>query len=218
MNGKKVNPDEIREIKLLRSQGYSIIEISNKLNRPKTTIFRYIKGIEILPEFLKNWAGKRGGSKKRKVLKESESLREARSLIPDLTYREKLILLSALYWGEGSKGDFGLSNTDPNLIKVFIGCLEDLFKIDKTKLRVSIRTYEDLDREKCLNFWAEITGVKKENFVNVNILKGKKKGKLEYGMCRVRVAKGGDLLKKVLAINSLVASCPRSSVDRTQTS
>ena len=101
-----MNPDEIREIKLLRSQGYSIIEISNKLNRPKTTIFRYIKGIEILPEFLKNWAGKRGGSKKRKVLKESESLREARSLIPDLTYREKLILLSALYWGEGSKGDF----------------------------------------------------------------------------------------------------------------
>ena len=62
MNGRKVTLGEINKIKLLRSQGYSIIEIGNKLKRPKTTIFRYVQGVKILPKFFKNWAGKRGGS------------------------------------------------------------------------------------------------------------------------------------------------------------
>lgn len=216
MNGKKVNLDELHKIKLLRSQGYSIIEIASKLKRPKTTIFRHIQGVEILPEFLKNWAGKRGGSKKRKILKEIKSLKEAKELIQELSYKEKFILLSALYWGEGSKRDFGLSNTDPNLIKVFIACLKEVFKIDKTKLRVSIRIYEDLNKEECLNFWSKVTGVQKENFVNVNILAGKKKGKLEYGMCRVRVIKGGDFLKKIMSINKVVTDIivPIAQLDR----
>ena len=100
---------------------------------------------------------------------------------------------------------FGLSNTDPNLIRVFVNCLEDVFKVDKTRLRISARTYEDLDKEKCLDFWSQITGVRKDNFVSVNILAGKKKGKLEHGMCRVRVLKGGDILKKIVAVNKVIA-------------
>lgn len=216
MNGKRVSPKEVSKIKLLRSQGYSIIEIGNELKRPKTTIFRYIQDVEILPEFLKNWVGKRGGSRKRKRLKEIKSLEKAKDLIHELSYREKFILLSALYWGEGSKKDFGLSNTDPNLIRVFITCLRDVFKIDKTKLRVSIRIYEDLDKEKCLDFWSKITGVRKENFVNVNILAGKKKGKLEYGMCRVRVVRGGDFLKSIVSINKVITDLivPIAQLDR----
>jgi len=205
MNGKKVGPNEIKKIKTLRSHGYSIIEIGKKLNRPKTTVFRYVLGIEVLPKYLKNWAGKRGGSKKRKALKEAESLGEARKLIKELSYKEKFILLSALYWGEGSKKSFGLSNTDPNLIKVFLKCLKDLFGVDAVRLRVSIRIYEDLSRQKCLDFWSKVTGVQRDNFVSVNILKGKKQGKLEYGMCRIRVAKGGDLLKKITSLNKTIA-------------
>ncbi len=216
MNGRKVTLEEIRKIKLLRSQGHSIIEIGNELKRPKTTIFRYIQDVKVLPEFLKNWAGKRGGSKKRQLLKEKKSLEEARELISELSYREKFILLSALYWGEGSKKSFGLSNTDPNLIRVFIACLKDVFKIDKTRLRVSIRIYEDLNKEKCLDFWSGITGIQKENFVNVNILAGKKKGKLEYGMCRVRVLKGGDFLKKIVGVNKVITDLivPIAQLDR----
>jgi hypothetical protein len=205
MNGKKVSLSEEKEIKELRSHGYSIIEIGKKLNRPKTTVFRYIQGIGVLPEYFKNWAGKRGGSKKRKALKEAESLKEAQKLIQELSYKEKFILLSALYWGEGSKKSFGLSNTDPNLIRVFLKCLKDLFEVNATSLRVSIRIYEDLDRQKCLNFWSKVTGVQKKSFVSVNILKGKKKGKLKYGMCRIRVKKGGDFLKRIIGINKVVA-------------
>jgi restriction system protein len=59
-----------------------------------------------------------------------------------------------------------------------------------------------------------------EKFVNVNVLRGKKKGKLKYGMCRVRILKGGDMLKYMRALNNRIVNifCSRSSTDRAQVS
>ena len=54
--------------------------------------------------------------------------------------------------------------------------LKKLFRISQEDLRVSIRIYEDLDRNKCLQFWSKITGTSVNDFVSVNVLKGKKKG------------------------------------------
>lgn len=196
--------EKIDKIKLLRSQGFSLPEISNQVKVPKTTVFRYIQGVNMLPEFLSTWRGKRGGSIKRKLQKEQKALEEGKKLVGQLSSKEKLLFISALYWAEGSKKDFGLSNTDPALIKVFIEGLKDIFGLKQNELKVSVRIYEDLDREKCLAFWSNITGIPKENFINVNVLPGKKKGKLEYGMCRIRVTKGGDLLKKIIGINKAV--------------
>ncbi len=73
-----------------------------------------------------------------------------------------------------------------------------------------------LNIDKCLNFWSKITGIRKEDFVNVNILAGKKKVKLEYWMCRVRVIKGGDLLKKIKSINKVITDLivPIAQLDR----
>jgi hypothetical protein len=62
-----------------------------------------------------------------------------------------------------------------------------------------------MDEEMCLDFWSSVTGVSKDKFVNVDILEGKKKGKLKYGMCRIRVTKGGNLLKYIQAIQNRVA-------------
>ncbi len=205
MGKKKLNSDVVEKIKLLRTQGYSLPEISVQVKVPRTTVFRYIKNVKILSEFLKEWSVKRGGSRKRKLLKENQAFDEAKNLVGKLSEKDKLLFLSALYWGEGSKKDFGLSNTDPRLIKFFVNGLRQVFGIDDHRLRISLRLYEDLDKEKCLNFWSEVVNIPRENFVSINILNGKKRGKLEYGMCRVRVLKGADLLKKVFAVNKIVA-------------
>jgi len=77
---------------------------------------------------------------------------EANNSIGILSEKEKLIFLTALYWGEGSKGDFGLSNSDPDLIKVVVKGLKEVFNINNDRLRISIRTYKDLDQNKCLKF------------------------------------------------------------------
>lgn len=204
--GKDKTADEIiKKIESLRRRGYSLPEISKKLSIAKTTAFRYTRDIEILPKYGEILKIKRGGSRKRKRLKEQKALAQARRFA-NLSDREKLLFISALYWGEGTKKDFSLSNTDPHLIKVFVTVLKQVLKINSEDLRVSVRIYEDLDKEQCLSFWSEVIGVPKEQFVNVNILTGKKKGKLLYGMCRVRIRKGGDTLKRIVAINKVVAS------------
>jgi len=205
MGKPALNNDKVLKIKTLRSLGYSLPEISRELKIPKTTAFRYIENVQILPEFIKLWEIKRVGSRYRKILKEEQAFSNGQKIVGNLSAKEKMLFACALYWGEGSKKDFGLSNTDPELIKSFINILRNVFNVQNNKLRISIRIYEDLDRDRCLNFWSQIVGIEKEKFINVDVLRGKKKGKLEYGMCRVRVLKGGDLLKQIKGINKAFA-------------
>lgn len=206
MRGRKVDNTKVEEISFLRSHGHSLDEISRAVGISKTTILRYIQGVKVLPEYLSDWAGKRGGSKKRKRMQLERAFEEGKALVDQPSNKEKMLFLCALYWAEGSKSDFGLSNTDPELIRLYVNGLREVFGVKDDRLRISVRIYEDLDREKCLSFWSDIVGIPKDHFVNVNVLPGKKKGKLEFGMCRVRVAKGGDLLKKIVGINKAMVS------------
>ena len=206
-NMVKLIPIEKRKkIKTLRRRGYSLPEIAKELKIGKASVFRYIQGVSILPKYFKEWHGKQGGSIKRMKIKEKYAQKQAQKTISQLTEKERVIFLSALYWGEGGKADFNFTNTDPELIKVFINGLQNILGISKDKLRVSIRIYEDLDKKKCLEFWSSTTGVPINKFVSVNILKGKKIGKLSYGMCRIRITKGGDMLKYIKAIYHRVSA------------
>ena len=203
-NYGRITQEKIEKIKFLRRRGYSLPEISKEMSVSKTSVLRYIKNVQILPEFLSEWAGKRGGSRKIRLKKEAQAYVGGKKFVGNLAKREKLLFLSALYWAEGTKKDFSLSNTDPNLISVFVECLRDVFNIENDKLCINIRLYEDLDKEKSLNFWSRVVRIPKEEIKGFNILQGKKKGKLEYGMCRVRIVKGGDILKKIKGINRAI--------------
>ena len=201
---KLISKENILLIKDLRRKGYSLPEIKKEVDVGYGSIFRYVQGVKILPQYHKTWFGKRGGSIKRKILAQEKASQKAKKLITALSLKEKIIFFSAIYWGEGSKGDFGLSNSDPEMISILIIGLRELFSIATKDLRVSIRIYEDLNKDMCLKFWSKITGVKIEDFVSITILPGKKKGKLPHGMCRIRVLKGGNLLKYIKAIKDEV--------------
>lgn len=191
----------IKKMIILRKKGYSLSEISNYFHIAKSTASRKVGNILPDEEYKKILQNKRNSSTKIRNAKEKKSLEEAENLISNLSTKEKLLFISALYWAEGSKKDFGLSNTDPALIQVFVNGLRQLFLIPDERLRISIRIYEDLNRDDCLQFWSKIINIPQEKFVSVNVIPGKKKGKLLYGMCRVRVTKGEVLLKKLKAIN-----------------
>ena len=201
---KLIPKETIKKIILLRQRGYSLPEIKKEVKASHGSVFRHIQGVKILPKYWKEWHGKQGGSIKRMKRNEKLAEEKAKKAIFSLSNKEKMIFLSALYWGEGNKKDFNLINSDPDLVKVFINGLASLFDVKKDDLKISIRIFEDLDKSECLKFWSTITGVPVNKFVRVNILKGKKKGKLNHGMCRVRVKKGGDLLKYVLALKKRV--------------
>ncbi len=203
--GKRLTENQKEQIKKLRTKGWSLPEIQKDTGVGYGTVYRYIKDVQIDANYFSSWLGKRSGSIKRKIELEQIAKNQAEQVISTLSVKEKMIFLSTLYWGEGSKLDFGLSNTDPELIRVFVKGLQEVFGIQSSRFRISIRIYEDLNKEECLEFWQNITGMPRSNFVSVNILRGKKAGKLKYGMCRVRISKGGDLLKYLKAIQRRVS-------------
>lgn len=62
----KLIPKEIiKKIRLLRQRGYSLPEIHKEVKVGYGSVFRYIQGVEILPEYRQIWHTKRGGSLKK---------------------------------------------------------------------------------------------------------------------------------------------------------
>jgi len=63
-----------------------------------------------------------------------------------------------LYWGEGQKASastVGLNNTDPDMVLFFLYWLTHALSIDRTRIRVFVHLYKDMDIENSLNFWSE---------------------------------------------------------------
>lgn len=191
--------DTIQKIEGLRKAGYSINELVNRFSIPKTTIWHHIKNVKIDPAHIESWRSKRGGSRKRAAKNWEDAKLKAVGFITELGIKEKVLIAACLYWGEGAKREFNIINSDPSLIKVFLKCAEEL-GIRKDKLKITLRIYEDIDRNEAINFWAKTVGVPMKQISNVNILKGKKNGKLKYGICRIRVVKGGIYFKLIQSI------------------
>ncbi len=63
-----------------------------------------------------------------------------------------------------------------------------------------------MKEEKVKSFWAKIIGIDKKLFKGTDILIGKKNGKLEYGMCRIRVRKAGKHFKLIMSMIDLIKS------------
>lgn len=188
------------KIKFLRRRGYSIPEISTMANIPKSSVLRYISGVKISSKYKSRWLERRNASKVRSLKNWEIAKSEAIDLVPKISNREAVLIIASLYWSEGSKKDFSFSNTDPEMIKVFLKILRSVFKVNNDDLKFSIRIYSDLNLNKCINFWSKVAGVKLNHKASVNILEGSKNGKLKYGMFRVRVRKGGLLLKTMFSI------------------
>ena len=191
---------EIKQIIYLRKRGYSIPEISRVRKISKSTISRHVQDIVILSKYRSRWLARRNASK---IISErgwQEARTRAKKAVRCITQKDLVLIGAALYWAEGSKKDFGLSNTDPVLIRIFLFILRNAFKIKDTDLKISLRIYEDLDKAACLRFWSRITGIKLNKSTSINVLYGSKKGKLKYGMCRIRVRRGGLLLKEIFSI------------------
>ena len=204
MGKAAINNEIVKEISTLRQRGFSIPEIHRLLKISKATVFRYSKNIQRLPEFEKRWLDRRNASKIISERQQNLAKNKASALFVDISDQSLALIGAALYWAEGAKKDFSLTNSDPEMVRVFILILKKVFGIKNEDLKVSLRLYEDIDRGEAIKFWSGVVGLELGNNVSINTLIGKKKGKLKYGMCRIRVRKSGLLLKTIFAINKRV--------------
>lgn len=203
------------EVVKLRQTGHSIPEIHRILKISKSTALRYCKGIDILPDYKNRWLERRNASKiiSEKAWKIASKYSE--NFLVSINQKELKILGAALYWAEGAKRQFSFINSDPEMVRLFVYILQNVYNVPNESIKISLRIFEDIHKAAAIKFWSEITGMSLNDKTEINIIKGSKKGKLPYGMCRVVVRKGGLLLKTIFAINKRVSELisPRSSMD-----
>ena len=216
MRGRPVTLSDIKRIRALRETGHSLPEIRNIVGRGSSTVHKLIKDIVVVEPYASLLRAKQGGSKVRSANHWNQAVEDAQNRIGMISKRDRMLILAALYWGEGNKTELNLINSDPELVRVFVLCLSDI-GVKPEDLRVSLRLYEDIPRREALFFWSGVVSVPVPQFGRIDVLKGNKKGKLEYGMCRVRVRKGGQHFKLIMSMIKSIRSeiSSRSSTDRT---
>lgn len=185
----------------LRMSGMSIPEICRETGVPKTTVQRHVKEVEIPANFLKRLREKQGGAKQRAKGLRENCFEEAEDFLGALSKRDYLILLIGLYWGEGTKRDFSIINSDPKLLQAFMVCLRAA-NIHLERISLSLRVHSDIPIEESKRFWSSSLGVPIERIGRIEVIEGKKKGKLAHGMCRIRVLSG---IRERLLIQSSIA-------------
>ncbi len=107
-----------------------------------------------------------------------------------------------LYWGEGSKtsNEVGFSNSNPEMIKVFLLFLRQICGVEERRIKPMIHMYTDQDKNFLEEFWAGATGIDKNNFYRTYVHEGKRgtyKNKSKYGTLGMGYA-DKKLLKLIL--------------------
>lgn len=185
----KYSKEQKEKARMLRLRGFSIPEIERELNIPRATVWRFVKDCN-LSSFAKERIALRRGRNKELALKRREDANKfvEKLFKKEFSRREKLLLLFGLYWGEGTKKELALINSDPAMIKTFIYLLSELGVV-KNRIKISIRLHDGQNVEMAKTFWLKYLNLDESSLVGVYIIPTGRKTKLYHGMCRVAVAK-----------------------------
>lgn len=72
--------------------------------------------------------------------------------------------------------------------------------VPRSELSFSLRVYADLKRDEVVNYWIKQLNITRAHISSVETIYGKEKGKLKFGMCRVRIKKGAKYFKFIMSI------------------
>lgn len=197
----------------LRKQGKSYSRISKEIGIPKSTLsdwFSNKKWSQVIKKELTRKANYIARKRLRlinKALREEwekwreKARKEARREFVRLQRNPLFIAGIMLYWGEGDSkienSAVRLSNTNPDLIKIFSLFLQKVCRVQKERMRVAIILYPDLNEKKCKHFWSMATGISENQFTKTQFIKGKHPTKrLSHGICIINVS-SRELKEKV---------------------
>ncbi len=172
----------------LRLQGKSYLEINRLIHISKSTLSVWLKDLQI-PDTAKTAINNRGRKAaiaaliKRNKLQTHLAQQRALNIqdtaaknIKQLTKQELLIAGIALYWAEGYKRliirggiekthhPVSLSNSDPQLIQLFLRFLREICLVPENKISANVRIFEHQNAGQLLQFWHKTTKIPLEKF------------------------------------------------------
>lgn len=203
MRGIKDEKLKQEAIKLRRlGQSYSTIE--NKLKVAKATLSGWLGGLRLPKSAMLRISTRKKNHLKniRPRAQEVKSVKRAeryvqlqRAVIKDFgtdkfDVRRKELLLAMLYLGEGFKGKFciGLGNSNPEIMRLFVKLVREVYTTDESKFRCFLHLRMDQMEEKEKSFWSRQVGVPLVNFRKTQFDKrtlGRKTWQNYHGVCVV---------------------------------
>ena len=221
--------NEIEQAKELRKSGKSYNEIVSILHIPKSTLYSWLENIELSVQAQNRidsrvYKGSKKGLIRRNIHqtklaleRSQETLRISKATVGELSTRELLLIGATLYWGEGYKKQIivrnksrtyhpvSLSNSDPELIKIFLLFLRKCLNVSESKITLSVHLYDGMDENKIMRYWQEITNIPKENLgkvyrgVSISSKRTKKFNCLPYGTAQIRI-NSTELFYKIMGL------------------
>jgi len=108
--------------------------------------------------------------------------------------RELFNLGIGLFLGEGtkkSKFNIVFTNSDPQIIKLFLKFLRKICGVDERKIKAALNIFDDINIKEIINFWSKETNIPLSRFMKTNIRKsrgGTYKNKNQYGTLAIYVS------------------------------
>jgi transcriptional regulator with XRE-family HTH domain len=204
--------------RLRRDEGLPINEIARRVGVSKSSVSLWVRDIELTPEQVAvlqamNPAYNRQLSGWRKVAEHHRAKRRsARESGRELARRREPLHLAGcmLYWAEGSKGppnQVGFSNSDPEMVRLFVTFLKTYFEIRDSDIRITCHLFADhVERQREVeSYWLRVSGLPDESLRKSVINRysrssqRKRVNRLPNGTCQV-------VLSRVAVLQSILSS------------
>ncbi len=208
----------------LRREGLSYSEILQKIPVARSTLSLWLRSVELSKKQIQRLTEKkllaiqRGGqSRKNWRLTTTKSIKkqaylEIKKKIKIIDTRDLWLMGIMLYWAEGAKDkeykpgqSIIFSNSDSQMIKVFLKWLDICLQIPVEDIQFSIYIHENHkhDIEKVKTFWSDATGFSIGRFDKIYYKKHKVKvyrKNIEenyHGLLRIRIRKSSALNRRI---------------------
>lgn len=184
----------------LRLRGKSYSEIKEKLGISKSTLSNWLHEYPLSNERIrelrdynpKRIENFRNTMRRKREKRLQEVYKKVERDFSDITKNNLFLAGFFLYWAEGTKTaktTTSLANTDPAMIQFFIKWLE-MLGISKSKLRVKLHLYSDMNIKKEAKFWSQEIRIPLSQFRKPYIKKTKTKeikykGGFGRGTCNI---------------------------------
>lgn len=220
-------PDYPKAIEL-RMAGKSYNEIARDLGIGKSLLSYWLKDLQLPSEAKKileeksNYAKEKfqdyNRQKHERVQKENAQIRgDSVERVKILRSYELLLLGAALYWAEGYKRHAGkrptaylsFSNSDPDMIKLFMRFTREILKVSEEKVKPSIHLYPGIDKIEAIAYWSNIMNIPRKKFRASFMVSRASQGKrpknlLPYGTLDLRIQSRQKFFEVMGLIDGLV--------------
>jgi len=207
----------------LRRQGISIVVIAKKLSVSKSSVSKWCRTINLTEDQFEKLRKNKGVSlttgqrmgaetnKKKRLDAILNAELSGKNIINKISKRELLLIVTALYWCEGSKSDrtsgFILVNSDPDMIYIVKYFLVHNLDIPIKDIVCSIQINK-IHKERInlvLSFWKNLLKLPKDQFrkpyyVNTKVKRVYENYDNYYGICRLSVRRGMNLKYRMLGL------------------